>query len=292
MKPYFLAAFLLIALTIRASADPAFSRLTVDPVQGAAPPFDLSIAKKLSGELERMGYEISPSAPLRLSGQARAVSDAAGAKIVVDWTLKEASGRIVGRFTNSEIAPYKAANPWEAVDADTINKLAHASALSVEQNLAGTDMGSNAVLSTAKAAPPERSIAPKPESGITATATKVFITGVTGAPGDGNVALPNALALYFGRFDVELLAAKAPDAYVIEGQVKTKPKNASQQTISILWLLKSPAGRELARIAQENAVRIGSLDQSWGNTANEAAEGAADGLLATMASIGKMPPKK
>jgi hypothetical protein len=275
-------------------AMPAFgaggiTRLTVDPVAGAAPPFDKAIADKLSAELEQMGYEVAGAAPMRLSGRAIAISGPDGAKFQVAWTLKEASGRLLGQFTTAATAPYKVANPWDALDADTLKHLARSTAEAVEKTLEDTEAGSAAVLNAGQPKPdkpPREAQAP----GAAPRMTKVFITGVTGAPGDGNTALPNALAIYFGQFDIELLSAKAPDAYIIEGRVSEKPKNAAQETVQILWLLKSPKGKELARIVQENAVPVGRLAPRWGKTADYAAEGAADGLLSTMAGFGVTPP--
>jgi hypothetical protein len=279
----------LVLLTFPAIAAPGITRITVDPVEGAAQPFDKTIARKLADELERIGYEVAAAAPMRLTGRAVAISSADGAKFRIAWSLKDASGRLLGQFTTAETAPYKAANPWDALDADTLKRLAQAAAASVDKTLEDTEAGSAAILNTGQPKP----VQPPPEAKSAVNpVTKVFIAGVTGAPGDGDTALPNALAIFFGQFDIELLGAKAPDAYVIEGRVTVKPKNTAQQTVQILWLLQSPKGKELARIAQENTVPAGSLAQRWGKTAAEAAEGAADGLLSTMASLGVTPPVK
>lgn len=289
----FLALLLLMAAPFYVTAGlaaPSITRITIDPVAGAAAPFDRTIAEKLGTELERMGYEIASAAPMRLSGRAIAIAGPDGAKFQVAWTLKDASGRLLNQFTTAVTAPYKVTNPWDALDADTLKRLAKTTAEAVEKALEDTEAGSAAILNTAQPKPDKP--ARDPNQPGAPTVTKVFITGVTGAPGDGNIALPNALAFYFGQFDIELLSAKAPDAYIIEGSVKAKPKNAAQETISILWLLKSPKGTELARIAQENTVPIGSLVPRWGKIAEYAAEGAADGLLSTMAGIGVKPPAK
>jgi hypothetical protein len=286
---------LLHALLFILAAVPALAagstRVTVDPVSGAASPFDKTIADKVGAELEHMGYEVASAAPMRLTGHAVAISGAAGARFQINWTLSDASGRVLGKFERSETAPYKVANPWDALDADTLKRLARSSAEAVEKALEDTETGSAALLNTAQPKPDKPSRQAAQPDAKTAV-TKVFITGVTGAPGDGNIALPNALALYFGQFDIELLPAKAPDAYVVEGSVTVKPKNAAQETVAILWLLKTPKGKELARIAQENAVPAGSLAPRWGQIAEYAAEGAADGLLSTMAGIGPKPPAK
>ena len=272
-----------------AAAAAGSTRISVDPVSGAAQPFDAQIAQKVGAALEHMGYEIAGAASMRLSGRAVAIAGQDGARFQIHWTLSDASGQTLGSFTTSETAPYKVKNPWDALDADTLKRIAASTAASVEKKLEDTEAGSTAVLNTAQPKPekPPREATPP---GVAPSVTKVFITGVTGAPGDGNVALPNALAVYFGQFDIELVSANSPDAYVIEGQVKVKSKNAAQDTVQIVWVLKTPKGKELARVAQENAVPTGSLVPRWGRTADYAAEGAADGLLSTMAGLGPKPP--
>jgi hypothetical protein len=285
MKRVALALFLcLIAIGARA----AESRISVDPVAGAPPPHDAAIARKVASELEHLGYETASAAPLRLSGKAIAVTTAVGAHFTVVWSLSDAGGRALGQFTTVVTAPYRAADPWDALDADSLGKLAKATAEEAERKLEGTDAGAAPVASSASES--EKPVKEKSAPNPAIATTKVFIVGVSGAPGDGNIALPNALAGYFSQFDIELLPAKSPDAYVIEGKVSVAPKNASEETVKILWLLRSPKGKELARIAQENAVAAGSLDPHWGKNAEYAAEGAADGLLSTMARLGLKPP--
>jgi len=279
--------FLLLVLWT-AGAHAAESRITVDPVEGAPSPLDVNIAHKVASELERLGYETASAAPLRLSGKAKAVTTAVGAHFTVIWNISDAGGRALGQFTTVVTAPYRAANPWDALDADSLAKLAKTTAEETEKKLEATDAGAAPVASSASEA--EKPPPQKPAANYKVATTKVFIVGVTGAPGDGNIALPNALAGFFSQFDVDLLPAKAPDAFIIEGKVSVSPKNASEEKVSILWLLMNPKGKELARIAQENAVPAGSLEPHWGTTAQYAAEAAADGLLSTMARFGTKPP--
>lgn len=279
---------LLLALLLLPFGTPALAAgsIVVPSVTGAPDPFDAKIANAVADELVRLGYqatsEAEDGAVVILNGKANASRTPKGALFKINWSITDGRGGALGKFTSEITAPYDAQDPWDAFDADTLAKFAKAIARDTEGALKKAD---------SKGA--QASAAPRSSGSDIALLggnARVFIKGVTGAPGDGNVALANALAQFFAQFDVDLLPARASDAYVIEAKVKVSPTPSGQDRVEILWLLETDHGKEIARIAQDNTVAKGSLNPSWGPVAIYAAEGAADGLLSVISQLGPVPP--
>jgi hypothetical protein len=297
-------ALLLVGPTQAQDGAPAGPHIFVEPIAGAERPFNERFAAQVAKEAQALGLDASADeldeSSLELVGTAKAASTSKGAVLALRWSVLDPRGAEIVAFTIQGTAPYRAKNPWEAIDGDTLRWFAAASARELEYALEATlpppappthvaraaPRASGApVASTASAAPPE------PANEATSSLfTRVNLAGVKGAPGDGNEALTRALAQYLGRHNIEFVPRKEEGAYVIEGRVSLTKSSATQETVSILWLLADAKGRELARIEQANDVPSGALSAQWGETAVYAAEGAADGLLAAMEKMGPRPP--
>ena len=52
-----------------------------------------------------------------------------------------------------------------------------------------------------------------------------------------------------------------------------------KQPVQIDWNVKDPQGKRLGTVTQKNEIAAGSLDSSWGRTADAAAAAAAQGIL-------------
>jgi Mrp family chromosome partitioning ATPase len=135
------------------------------------------------------------------------------------------------------------------------------------------------------AATPPATPAPEPAAARTTTASlpstgdvAAIVPAVTGAPGDGNTALSSALQRELSRQGVTM-ANRPGTSYRIEGKVALGQGQAGKQTIQIDWLVRDPQGRSLGTVSQKNEIPEGSLDGSWGNTADAAAGAAAQGIL-------------
>ena len=68
-------------------------------------------------------------------------------------------------------------------------------------------------------------------------------------------------------------------AYRVEGQVTLGAVQEGRQTIQIDWRVKDGRGNAVGTVTQKNAIPPGSLDGSWGQTADAAAAAAAQGIL-------------
>ena len=116
-------------------------------------------------------------------------------------------------------------------------------------------------------------------TGSTGGAVKAFVPAVTGAPGDGSTTLRAALQRELTRSNVALTDTPSADNYVVEGRVALGPGKDGKQPITIDWSVTDPSGKKLGTVSQKNEVPQGSLDGSWGKTADAAAAAAAQGIV-------------
>lgn len=275
---FFLLAAALVASSALQAAPPLVS---VTPVGGAPEPMDGRIAAEVTKALERAGMSAGngdQGASYQLAGVAKAKAEKTGTRLAVNWTLRRADGTSETTLPVSIFVPYQAGEPWDAIDMDSLKRLAAATADAVEAHF-GEASGGVPLTANDRSDPEARPPGPP---------TRVFLKGVTGAPGDGNVALAQALAEILLQFDVVFVPAPIPEAFVIRGEVVVVKEKPAQDRVGILWLLEDMKGRELARVEQDNPVPAGSLASRWGQVALFAAEGAADGLLTAMGDLG--PP--
>lgn len=114
----------------------------------------------------------------------------------------------------------------------------------------------------------------------------IFLTGVAGAPGDGDTALAKALrqaleASSFGSAD----SAEAA-AHFVQGTVTADPPREGSQRIAIRWQVTTADGHEVGEANQENMVPAGRLDRRWGGIAVLAAQAAAEGIAEILQQAG------
>jgi hypothetical protein len=137
----------------------------------------------------------------------------------------------------------------------------------------------NAGTLSASVATPQPAQAQRPQVTRTAAApTEVvaLVPPVTGAPGDGQTALSEAMKKHLGQQGVKLASAGASSAYKVQGQVEMGAADNGEQPITIRWTVLDPSGRVLDNaVVQRNKVPAGSLDGTWGPVADAAAGEAA-----------------
>ncbi len=129
---------------------------------------------------------------------------------------------------------------------------------------------------TARNAAPKRtaSLPSRPRSFAT------LVPHVAGAPGDGQVALAEALKRQLKMRGVKLAGKTVPrNSYTVKGTVVMGPPANGKQAIKIEWQVLDPAGKRVGTVSQKNVIPQGSLDGKWGKTADAAAAAAAQGIL-------------
>jgi hypothetical protein len=107
---------------------------------------------------------------------------------------------------------------------------------------------------------------------------RVFFTGVTGAPGDGD----NSLALNMNRdlpnlgFDIAATPAQAD--FTIDGAVKTKPDQGGQTLVEIDWSVHDNYKRKIGQVTQLHDLNLADITPYWGDVAAAAAQEGATGI--------------
>ncbi len=286
-------------------AQAPLARIALAPVIGAPDAISRQMAEQIVQSAERQRITLindrDAKGDFTLRGYIVASKDRSQTKVSYIWDLTDPTGKRVNRVTGEEMAPAGAAkDPWVAVTGALTQSIADKTATQLATWLAANHRPSSggAPIATPQSAPdttgaqrpiaeaaPSPTPAPEPVSARTTTASlphsgdvAAISPAVAGAPGDGNTALSSALQRELSRQGVTM--ANRPGAsYRIEGKVALASGGAGKQTIQIDWLVRDPQGRSLGTVSQKNEIPEGSLDGTWGNTADAAAGAAAQGIM-------------
>ena len=238
-----------------------------------------------------------------LRGYIVAAKDKSATKVSYIWDVTDPAGRRVNRITGEEvIAGAAAGDPWASVTPQLTQAIAQKSADSLSAWLAqnarapvaaapqvatapAAGVGATAPATVGALPPPAAQPAPSPvpQPRVAAAVTPpppmaAVIPSLTGAPGDGNNALANALQAELSKNGVAA-ANPGSTAYRVEGVVKLGAAADGKQPVQIDWNVKDAQGKKLGTVTQKNEIVAGSLDGSWGKTADAAASAAAQGIL-------------
>lgn len=283
----------------------AQNRVSVAPVIGAPDGVSKQLQQSFATAIGQKNITVvaaQDKADYALRGYVVAAKDKAGTKVSYIWDVTDTAGRRVNRVTGEEIVPGAAAgDAWANVTPQVAQAIAQKSADSLS-----TWLKQNAQAAVASAPPSAGATAPTSVGALPATApqavaaaqpisaptpaapTKSVATApatptaaiplLVGAPGDGNSALASALQAELSKGGVPV-SAPGGTAYRVEGVVKIGTASDGKQPVQIDWNVKDPAGKRLGTVTQKNEVVAGSLDGSWGKTADAAASAAAQGIL-------------
>ena len=251
-----------------------------------------------------------------LRGYVVAAREKAGSKISYIWDVTDQTGKRAHRITGEEFANGAGKDPWSTVTPQIVQSIADKTATQIASWLpgsstipvastapaaltsgAGSDavtVGSAAPLSQTVASGPSSQAAPAalvtaantpaptgPTTGSIDTGGPVstMVPSVTGAPGDGGPALTSAIQRELTKNGVALTTAAGAQTYKVEGKVAMGQGKDGKQPIQIDWNVIDPKGKKLGTVSQKNDVPQGSLDGTWGKTADAAAAAAAQGIL-------------
>lgn len=113
---------------------------------------------------------------------------------------------------------------------------------------------------------------------------RIYFSGVTGAPGDGNSSLPTQMRLKLAALGLVIQDTENGADFILAGRVQTAPGARGTMRIELQWIVSDNKGAERGRIVQLNEVPPGTLDRYWGDVAvvvaDEAAGGVRDVVLA------------
>ncbi len=109
--------------------------------------------------------------------------------------------------------------------------------------------------------------------------TRVALTGVFGAPGDGNTALAQKMRDFLGRNGLVVQDTATGADWTVVGRIEMAVgAEPNQQRVEIQWVIADKAGRERGRVLQLNEIPAGSLNRHWGDVAYVVAEEASGGV--------------
>jgi hypothetical protein len=179
--------------------------------------------------------------------------------LVAVWQLRNPSGESLGERTERlEAAP----SDWQEGVEDAVARLAAASA--------------DRIAALLQDEPPTEA-----ELG---GHTRLLISGVGGAPGDGGQSLPRAITEILKRQDVAIVTdPQAAADLVLDAEIVVATPKGGKQNVKIVWRVRRKDGGEIGTVGQENDVPAGLLDGAWGDVAYMVAASAQDGIMQLVA---------
>jgi len=107
---------------------------------------------------------------------------------------------------------------------------------------------------------------------------RVFIAGVTGAPGDGDTSLALNIARDLPPLGDDITTTKSNADFIVNAVVSTKPDSNNQILVQLNWLVHDAGNRSIGQVTQLHDVNPPDISPYWGDTAAAAASEAADGI--------------
>lgn len=280
------------------------ARFQIAPVIGSPENVSRDLQSQLAAAISRSGATVATapnaSGEYVVRGYVVAAREKSNAKISYIWDVTDQSGKRVHRITGEEVARGGGKDPWAAVGPHVVQAIADKTARQIANWLPGGASGSvpiaantspasysnNMPVQTASNSPsaytPAASSSPQsmtPTTGSIAAPVTTTVPLVTGAPGDGGQALTTAIQRELQKSGFSLASTPGPNTYRVEGKVAMGNGKDGKQPIQIDWNVLDPSGKKLGSVSQKNEVPQGSLDGTWGRTADAAAAAAAQGII-------------
>jgi len=121
--------------------------------------------------------------------------------------------------------------------------------------------------------------AQRAEAALDPNLPKIALLPFDGAPGDGNTALAKALREQLTGIGIARVVNDAAAAdYLVDCSIAISDAGPRAQQVALSWSLYAQDGQRLGSVTQANRVPRGSLNNAWGETAQAAAQGGAEGL--------------
>ena len=242
-------------------ATPPPARLVI-PTPGSAllaDPQAVQLAHDIAGAL--VANEVPAFAERAQPGdwQLRLSATLESGQVQPHYALLDAAGHSRGEIAGDRVP----AALWAAGDQATLNEAASAAAPQIVGLLRAVD-------ATLKQSDPN-SLYNRP--------ARIFLAGVTGAPGDGDFSLERQIRTKLPDTGDEVVKRKEDADFIVRGVVKlTDLPGHRQQQIEIHWLVADMRGHEAGDVAQGHDIDSGALDHYWGDVASAVAEEAAGGV--------------
>ncbi|HEX7776073.1 MAG TPA: hypothetical protein VF449_06055 [Parvibaculum sp.] len=230
--------------------------------------------------------------PFRVGGVMDAASGPNGLYVVAVLDINGADGKRIHRIVDGGLHPKGQTLEFadlQRLAANTVSKIAAWSEAS--NGPTGSTSASAAVEADAVPyAGIDDTLAPSDSTGsidaaaaFPAAPPSGFEIAMGPAPGDGADALKAAL------IDALRKAAPLPGRYLLRGEVTVSTVPTGDMGVSIRWFVRTPDGRLIGTVTQEQAVSPSRIASYWGDLATDAAEPAATGILALLKPESRLP---
>ncbi len=192
-------------------------------------------------------------------------ADLQGGQVVPTYAVENPAGQKQGVSQGAPIP----AGAWAAADANTLKAAAAQAA-----------PGINALLTRIEAARRQSD----PNSLINRPA-RVWLVGVSGAPGDGGRTIPMQMRLKLADAGLVVQDTAKDADFKVEGQMQTAPGANGTLRIELQWIVTDNRG-ERGRILQINEVPPRAVEPYWGDAASVVASEAAGGVKDVIVNSG------
>lgn len=120
---------------------------------------------------------------------------------------------------------------------------------------------------------------------------RVFVAGVTGAPGDGNKSLTEGVKQRLTQEGAVVQDTPTGTDYQVHGEVAATPAPSGMLRLELVWVVNDAKG-ERGKILQVNQVPQGQIVPYWGDVAVAAAQEAGSAIKTVMgnALAGRLNP--
>ena len=286
--------------------------ISLSALDGLPPPVAATFTEAMRSSAQKRGLTLvqgSFTQGLQLSG----LFGTDGAGLSYDWTLTNPKGEVLLRLNGAESGP-SGTNPFAPA---VLARVAEATAETLSSRLlqmgystrasgmpppshafqeagpgAEKDIDYETLMGPGMGPPgemmaeippvptkPDLPAAAAPKDKSSGPAIKaIALLPVTGSPGRGNAELRGAMKKVLLAAGLPVVYGPRPDALSISGVVTLSAPSGSTQRVALAWTVTKPDGAEVGVVRQANQVPSGSLDAGWGETADYAAQAAAEGL--------------
>ena len=114
---------------------------------------------------------------------------------------------------------------------------------------------------------------------------RVYFTGVTGAPGDGNRSLPTQMRMKLASAGMVVQDVAKDADYTLAGEVRTANGVNGTVRVELQWIVADAKG-ERGRVVQINEVAPSTINPYWGDVAVAVADEAATGVRDVITNAG------
>lgn len=275
------------------SASESSRSVAIAPIVGVPGNIGSELAQKLDGAAKQQRIRIAQpgEGDYNLRGYLAAANDPRGVRITYIWDVTDKAGARAHRITGEEMVPRREGdNMWAGVSGFAAQRIADKTAADLSAWLSGGAVPPAQPVATA---PPQQDAAPAPpppqaqqsggqfqQDNVAALGdAQTFIAPASGAPGDGSVALQDAMRRKLVGRGVNVAGSPSIGAYTVRGVVSVKQGEGDKDSVRIDWQVIDPSGRRLGTVSQQRAVPKGVIEGAWGGMAEAAAGAATEGVM-------------